>query len=227
MRMNPLVLIILLLGSVAARAETIEETIRDEISKRYEGARIELEAPITWTQNETPTQIRRVELGSESPKAEIRFRATGLNEEGKITEFNGMTRFSAWKWARIAQKRILPGQPLGEETLGTQELNVAVGQLREMRGLILDTTVSTSALESRQTILEGQPVLSTAVRKIPDLRKGDPVRIEIRSNDLAVTTQGIAEEPGYLNALVRVSAGKGKRELQGRVREGNRVEVQL
>jgi flagella basal body P-ring formation protein FlgA len=82
-------------------------------------------------------------------------------------------------------------------------------------------------LESRQTILQGQFITSSAVQRIPDIRRGDSVRIRMISGGLAVSTQGTAEEPGYINGKMRVMANKSKREFVGELSADGVVEVKL
>jgi flagella basal body P-ring formation protein FlgA len=104
---------------------------------------------------------------------------------------------------------------------------VAAGQPFEYRGVILNKDVDVRGLESRQTILEGQFVTSTAVQRVPDVRRGDAVRIHLVSEGLSLVTTGAADEPGFLDGQVRVITSKSKRQLVGRLQRDSVVEVRL
>jgi flagella basal body P-ring formation protein FlgA len=92
---------------------------------------------------------------------------------------------------------------------------------------MLSPSEDLSRLEARQTLLEGGFVTSSAVRRIPDLRRGDVVRLEVLSGEVRLSTAAQALESGNLNQRIRVQASKSKRELVGVVREGGVVEVKL
>jgi flagella basal body P-ring formation protein FlgA len=108
-----------------------------------------------------------------------------------------------------------------------RDVNVAVGQAHEERGVILESGRALTGLQARQTILEGQLLLSSAVERIPDVHRGDVVRVELLSNGLSLVTQGVVEEPGFTGESIHVMASKTKRELMGRLAANGVVEVRL
>jgi flagella basal body P-ring formation protein FlgA len=108
-----------------------------------------------------------------------------------------------------------------------QEVNVASGLAHEYRGILLSSAEDLSRLEARQTLLEGGVVTATAVRRIPDLRRGDAVRIEVISGDVHLSAPALALEPGVINQKIKVQTLKTKRELVGLLRSGGTVEVRL
>jgi flagella basal body P-ring formation protein FlgA len=69
--------------------------------------------------------------------------------------------------------------------------------------------------------------MSSAVERVPDVRRGDSVRVRIISNGLTLTAQAMASEPGYLNGPVRVLTAQTKRELSGKLVSTGVVEVKL
>jgi flagella basal body P-ring formation protein FlgA len=170
-----------------------------------------------------PTQIQSIALLSENDRGEAQFNVLGA--DGATAQI--IVNYAAWVPVRVANKRITPGERIFSEAFNTQEVNVATGMPYELRGVLLSNTEDVSRLESRQTILEGQYLVSNAVQKVPDVRRGDSVRILVISGDLNLTTIGTASEPGYSNSNIKVVTGPTHRELTGVLQPGGVVEVKL
>jgi flagella basal body P-ring formation protein FlgA len=133
----------------------------------------------------------------------------------------------AWKRVPIATHRIFPNTRIKDEDFKISEVNVATGVAREYRGVMLPADTVFTKLQTKQTILEGQYVVTSAIQQTPDLRKGDTVKLELISGDLTLTTQAVTEEPGQVGSQVRVMTTKTKRELMGLVKADHSVEVNL
>jgi flagella basal body P-ring formation protein FlgA len=213
--------------SPALALADLSDALRAEIGKSYPGARIELTSAVRWTRGseaELPEVVSHVINRGETPRNELSF---AILDADSADESAGTVSFAAWMPARVALKRILPGQALTEEMFKTQEINVAAAPAREYRGVIMEPKASLARTETRQTVLEGQFLVSSAVQRMPDLRRGDSVRVYLLSNGLSLSTQGIAEEPAYVDGQVKVMTGKAKRELVGRLNSSGVVEVKL
>ena len=213
--------------SAFAEESPMESRIQHEISLRYPKARIQILGPIKGNTVSDSFEIQKVELGAENGRGEVAYTADLVSAAGESQKLSGFVKFSAWMPARVVTRRVLPGQKVMEDAVETKEVLVSQAPLREMKGLILDPSIPLERIEARQTLLEGQPILSSAVQKSPDVRRGDAIRVEIRSNSLSVMTSGIVEEPAYLQGQVRVMTGKSKREMQGRLISSDLVEVKL
>ncbi|MDR3605885.1 MAG: flagellar basal body P-ring formation chaperone FlgA [Oligoflexia bacterium] len=214
-------------------ANPVAARVRAEVEKRFPGARIELDTPIQWTrtaqsaEDDLPSgEILSVSLGDENALGEVPFSVQSRNEQGLHISW-GKARFNALVPARVATVRIMPGDAVQPSQFVTQEIDVARGLNHEMRGLILSPKAELARMETRQTILEGQPLLSSEIRKMPDVRRGDPVRIELVSGQLTLSTLGTATEPSFIDKQVHVISQKTKRELIGTLLPGNVVEVRL
>ena len=139
---------------------------------------------------------------------------SGASRRCRVAE--GRVTFTAKVPARVAhRRRVIPGDKLDAGNFKKIDIDVTQGQAHEMRGVILAQTTDLAGLEARQTILEGQFVVSSSVQKQPDVRRGDVVRIRLISGDLTVSLQGVVQEPAYLNGQVRVLSDRTKRELMG------------
>jgi flagella basal body P-ring formation protein FlgA len=222
-------LTLIMLGSpLKCFAENIKDqflsVLQKEISTNYGDAEIQLSSNIQWVKGGNPAMPARITLLGDDGRGNLHFSVT---DDLTFRVSEGWISFSAWVPARIALKRIRPGELLQPDHFVVQNVNVALGQPREYRGLILSQTTELQGLEAIQTILEGQFLLSSAVQRIPDVRRGDSVQVKLISGDLILTTQGHAEEAAYLNRPVRVMTGKNKRELMGYLQSGGVVEVKL
>lgn len=205
-------------SAVAAPAESrLSQSIRAELSRKLPNARIELMSGVRWTRGSADEAASATVLNL-SPRGEAHVVADGAE---------GWVSYSAWVPAHVALRRIAPGERIMEEQFVSQQVNVASGNAFEYRGTILGGETPISGLETRQTVVEGQFLTSSAVQRVPDIRRGDSVRIQLISGGLIVSTTGMAEEPAYLNGRVRVMAQKTKREFVGQLVGNGLVEVKL
>jgi flagella basal body P-ring formation protein FlgA len=221
------------LGMGLARADegaSLEDAIKAEIAGAYPGAAIEFFGPVRWTRGALPESTSQVRFLGENGRGEAQIQVRGvIDEQGEAAAVvsEGMVPFAAKMPAWVALRRVLPGEKIDPSFFVKKSIDVARGQAREQRGLILPASETLAGLESRQTILEGQFLTTPAIQKAPDLRRGDIVNIRVISGGLTVDLQGTAEESGYLDGHVKVMATKTKRELVGQLKPGSIVEVSL
>ena len=210
--------------------DPVEQALKQELSKRYLGARVELSGPIRWLKGSAPEDPEKVSIISENARGEIRFGMTGTGSD-MLAYSEGVVAITAMVPAWVASRRVYPGEKLSNGTFQVQDVNVAASPAREYRGVMVSPAEvrekDLRSLESRQTILEGLFLMSTAVQKVPDVRRGDAVTILIESGGLKLSTAGIAQEAAYLNGPVRVLTQKSKRELLGSLKSSGEVEVRL
>ncbi len=204
-------------------SDYLEEGLRQELQKKFPAARVELSSLPRFMRGRLPSEVRRVTVLSTTAQGEAYF--TVDSETPAVAQ--GAVMFSAMMSARVAVRRIFPGESLKAEDFATQEINVASGANFELRGVVLSQEQPLAKLETRQTILEGQVLLSSAVQRMPDIRRGDSIQVRVVSGDLRLMTTGQALEPGYLNQSLKITAGKKKNELQGKLLGGGVVEVKL
>lgn len=229
--MNKLILIAatLILASLAARADeaaapapTLLEQARQALAQKYPQARVEITGEIQRVRGALPASADRVSLLGENGRGE----ATLLAVTGE-TSAEIRVSYLAWIFARVANRRIMPSEALTEASFLKREVNLSEGQAFVYRGVILPASEEVARLETRQSILEGQFLTQSAVQRIPDLKRGDWVKIQLNSGDLQLSTTGNAAEPGFTRGLVKVITTKSKRELAGTLRPDGIVEVKL
>jgi flagella basal body P-ring formation protein FlgA len=225
----------LLLSSQIWGAERVNlnSLIKNSIARNFNGARIELLSSMQWVRGSfSPSQISRateVLFLDEDGRGTAHLSVSNKNERNSSHGISaeGWVHFSAWIPAKISLRRIKPAELLTPDMFITQELNISTGQGHEYRGVLLPDSVSVAGLETIQSVLEGQFLVSSAVQRVPDVRRGDSVRVHLISGGLTLSTLGVAEEPSYLNRQVRVMTGKNKRELLGQLQADGVVEVNL
>jgi flagella basal body P-ring formation protein FlgA len=213
------------LAAISGKIDPIDslgEKIKQEISKQYPGSRIELTSEFHWIRGGLSSQITKVEIVAENKRGEVQFIA---RDGQNVSE--AWISFAAWAPTWIAKRRIMPGERLHSEMFIVQDVNVAVGMAREYRGIILSHDTDVSGYEASQTILEGQFPMTSGVRRVPDLRRGEAIQIRMVSGGVTLSTSGVAEEPSYVNQSVRVMASKTKRSMTGRLLPEGVVEVRL
>lgn len=213
-------------AGVAAETDPVRTRISSELQKKYPGSRIKLNGDLNLVRGEIPRQVRSATLMSERSNGRVQLEVEGTIDGRNVSALVEVDA-SAWVQAWVAKKRLHPGERLSPDLFEQQEVDVLTGLAHEMRGLILSTQEDIQKLETRQSILQGHYVLSTAVQRIPLVKKGDPVRVRLISGDILLTTSGIAQEPGHLGKSLSIITQKTKKHLIGTLREGSLVEVNL
>ncbi len=230
---STLILLFLAISSLARASEsenfveTAQSLVKAGLEQKFPGARIEFTGPLNWKQGVAPTNHLKLISLAEEGRGLVQFSFSEETEEPGQIQIDGTAAFSAWVPARMPIRRIMPGERLTSEILSDQDVNVASGTGYTYRGVVLPQTVELSNLEARQTLLEGQFVVTTAVQKVPDIRRGDSVQILVKAGLMSVLTQGTAQESAYVNKPVRVLTVKTKRELVGKLDASGTVEVTL
>ena len=213
-----------------ALSNHLSSLLRTTLTEKIAGADIRvpsLQKLIAQKPMSNFTEFKTARLVSDRSNGIAVFEIGGLNGENQEITETIQTPYEAWKKVPVAAHRIYPNSKLKNEDFKTLEVNVATGLPREFRGVMIPGDTNFSHLESKQTILEGQYVVSSAIQKQPDVRKGDTVKLELVSGDLSLTTQGIAEEEASIGGQIRVMTTKTKREITGHVKEDRSVEVTL
>jgi flagella basal body P-ring formation protein FlgA len=200
------IILLILIGGFAF-AESDESQIKKSIRTLYPEGRIAFRSEIDWTTN--------VE------------NAWSLKEDKKEKYASGKVSISVYKKTWIPNKRIRPGEQLNRADFKLTETDIASGLYREYRGIFLPLEIEFEKLQARGTLIEGTPALMTAIEKIPDIRRGENIRVIITTGTLQVTTHGVAQEPGLIGGQIRILTNTGKKELVGSLKSDKSVEVAL
>lgn len=211
-------------ASDSGKPDSLQTALVQEIEKNYSGARIQLNSDVRWVRGGKSWEGEALKFIGEDGRGNAHF---SLQNSAGYFVAEGWVAFSAWVEARTAQRRVHPGDLLIPSGFSTRQVDVASGQSHDYRGVILPAAADLAGLEAIQTILEGQLLVSSAVRRVPDVRRGDAIRVLLKSNDLALSLPGIAQEPSYLNRQVKVMTVRTKRELMGQLMPNGVVEVKL
>ncbi len=211
----------ILFSTLAFAAPQCEQQIIQTIRENYPDAKVELVDRLP-----NPGSVvdcsNIYDTGRGQVTLEIRRRdATRADAEHISLGFSA--KVSAW----LPKRRVLPGQLLSEADFEQRWISVNQGMIREVRGLILESTQPLRRLQARNTLLEGQPVLRSAVEKMPDVRRGDEVGVLLKRGSLSVRTKAFAAEPGYVGSRIHLISKTTKRDLQGILLEDGTIEVSL
>lgn len=219
-------------------SSTLQKLLEEEISIAYGGAKVQITEPVRWVRPETKKDLAAFNVGQ---PGQIRVRILGDDGRGRMhflversqngshlhVSAEGWVSFSARALAKFAVVRVRPGDLLKESMFATRSVELSTGAAHDFRGVLVQEQTDLSNLEAIQTVLEGYPLTTVAVRRVPDVRKGDQVQVHVISSGIVLTTSGIAGEPGNLNSKIRVMTGKTKRELSGLLVSASTVEVNL
>jgi flagella basal body P-ring formation protein FlgA len=206
------------------------QTLEEKYSRPENKADIEIPSLETLANSNEVSQFVRftkVRLIDDRANGMAIFEINGFNAENKAITQTVQTPFKAWIKAPIANHRIFPNSKLKAEDFKIQTVNVSSGMGREYRGVIVAPTTNFEKMETRQTILEGQFLVSTAIQKQPDVRKGEMVRLDLMAGDLTLTTQAVILEGGSVGDRIHVLTVKTKKEIIGTLNEDHAVEVNL
>ena len=217
-------------GDESSHATRMTEMVKKLLEERIPGSEIRLPSLDKLASQSAITsfsEIRSARIIEDRPNGSVLIELSGLNFESRSKTEMIQTPYQAWIKVPVAVRRIYPNTRLKNEDFKTLEVNVASGAAREYRGVMMPAETEFSGLQSRQTILENQYAVSTAVQKQPDLRKGDTVKLLLTSGTLELVTQATVEEPASVGDRIRVLTVKGKREMVGKVNEDRNVEVSL
>lgn len=201
-----------------------ESKILQELKRSYPECSIELQGPVRWTQGEVPSDGWNVRVSGDSGRGEVYLHA---ESEDFDRQSYGAVKFRATFSARIANKRIKPGEPLRAESFRTERVVVSGGGYQSVRQDLAPSTLPLDRIESGATIVEGSPLLLSQMQRTPDIRRGDRVQIKLIGKGLVLSTSGLAEEPGLIHGRLKVMTSRSKRELVGEVMEDGSVEVAL
>ena len=221
-RVSILVLALLASGSVCF-AESLDPraALRGEIETLFPSAEIEVEeialngAPGNEQKYSKEDVIRNVQ---EAGPGKFTF---------LIGETSGTAKVKVWRMLYTARSRLSPHHVLRDADLELKRVNLLDPQVRPLRTVLLREDSKISSLETRQTILAGQFITDPAVRKIPDIQRGEIVRVEMHSGRLRLRSNGKANEEAYIGDEVHITVDATKKNITGKVIDKGLVEVTI
>lgn len=190
----------------------------------YNGQKIEKIGKINWTYGDFFLNPKKITILGEVSPGNVKFAIFG-DEKNKYSE--GCFLVSVWALAKVSNKKIKPGEKLKNEFFSLKNIEISRLKMPESRRYILNVNQDLENLEAVQTILEGDLLLSSSVKKIPDVRRGELVNVRLSSGNVTLSVPGISEDFGYLNDKIKVITSKAKKQFSGYLSPGGVVEVQL
>ena len=204
-------------AELQAKTAKLKSKVAQHIQKSFLDCRVEIDGPVHWT--------------AKLPKNWNAFKFMNVTGKGEAHFQVGLTtakvRFRAFKWVYVAKSRIRPGTRLTEELVEKKEVDVSSGFNSQYRAMMLGAKEKIEELETKQTILEGHVALSTGLKKVPDVRRGQNVRVKIKSGLLSITTSGAAQKDALAGDILRVQLRKTKKMLVGKLSKDGSIEVDI
>jgi flagella basal body P-ring formation protein FlgA len=147
-----------------------------------------------------------------------------LTSKGQICK-----RFQVAGRVALEQAVVCAGKPLAAPAvLGPDDVRL---ERREITGLGADDYfVSPEQVVGRALSRSLGPQEMLTPRHLsqqPVINRGDEVTVVLDDDGLAITTKGVAREPGYPGRFIRILNPKSKREFQARVVDAKTVRVNL
>jgi flagella basal body P-ring formation protein FlgA len=222
-----------MLGSRAIASEfskTLSQGVRQALQEKIPAADIRIPS-LEKISNQSPinqiSQIQKIRLVEDRSNGSALFEIQGLDAEKLPKSALFQTPYEAWIKTYSAVRRINPNTKIKSEDLRPAEVNVASGAIKEYRNVLVPQSQKLEQMQTKQTILENQYVITSAIEKQPDIRRGEMIKLELISGDLSLTTQALAEEAASVGDSIHVTTVKTKRQVVGKVKEDRSVEVNL
>jgi flagella basal body P-ring formation protein FlgA len=129
-------------------------------------------------------------------------------------------KVSVFKETPVSKKLIRLGQVITENDFELREVDVSFVQ---------DGVPSPKEVIERaasRLITAGEPIFFKDVKKIPDLFRGQTVKILVGTEEFEITTLGVAEEDGNLGDRIRVRSESIKKTVTGKIVEKGTVKIE-
>jgi flagella basal body P-ring formation protein FlgA len=203
----------------------VKSKLKRELDQKYPDCRVEILEGVENIESDFLDHVEQAVLLSEDAGFAV-FRIYSVFEKRSRTK-EVRVKFAAWKTVPMAVRRIQPKEVLNSSFFSNQEVNVSAPPHRIYRGAIVDQNTDFTKYESKQTLMEGQYPLVSAIEKIPDVRRGVTLTVRLVSNGLSLSTGATALESGRVGSIIKVQSNSTKQELRGKLTEEGYVEVKL
>jgi flagella basal body P-ring formation protein FlgA len=175
-------IILYLYGMAASIAlfasDSIETQLRVDLAKRYPDSKISFLSPIELQGH---VDLNTVTLLSSQLMNQGTVKAQVVDAQGIQTILH--TRVDVQMPAYIAKKRIYPGNALKNEDFAIAYVSLNDSFARENSSFIVPPKQQPlEGLEAKNSILEGSYILSTVLKKITAIKRGDPIQIKLSSD---------------------------------------------
>jgi flagella basal body P-ring formation protein FlgA len=221
------------MGAEAESLSPITERALELLRDRHPEERVVPVGQLDWkaSPGQIIDEVNLLQFVSETANGEATFemaasKSNSLDQMG-ARDHRAVLKFQLHRLVKVPLRRILPGESLKNSDFAIREINLTEPSYQDWRGNLVPAQYQISSFEAKQTLLEGQPLLASSVQKKPDLRRGDAVKVLIRSSQIQLQTTGVAEENAYTTQNVKIIIPKTKRELLGVLSAPGLVEVTL
>lgn len=201
---------------------SIDAYLTAQAKEKAPGLSIEIDLYNEADKNLRLVEVEEVQWGS-LEKVSYRFRA-----EGQTESIAGAATLKYSKRTLVPRDRIAPFQNGRSEQFELREVRVTNEDLisKDYENWITSEP-KLSQLRTIHTLLPGQPIKLSQFQRLPDIQKGSVIFVQVQSNGLAIQTEAITQEEGFVGESLRVISKKTGKLLQGKLIQEKLVEIKL
>jgi flagella basal body P-ring formation protein FlgA len=130
------------------------------------------------------------------------------------------SKVNVFKKAPVAKRLIRAGELIGENDFDIKEVNTTYAKDGVPTPEFVNTKVANRIIQAGETIYFND------VRKVPDLFRGQVVKILVGTETFEITTTGTAEQDGNIGDRVKVRNDANKKSVTGQVTEKGTVKLE-
>lgn len=151
----------------------------------------------------------------------------------KVVHSKDQTKFLGWVQANFAleaevyvSKRVIKsGEPVNSEDF--QLVHTDILDLQRSGTMYFQKEKFPLGVRAKFTITKGAILTATSIERVPMVQLGDVVTLILRSDNLKVSTKGVAQSSAAIGDMVTVQLPRYNRTFRGRLMDGRLVEVWL
>lgn len=135
-------------------------------------------------------------------------------------QFYATATVQFYKEAPVAKRLLQAGERINKDDVVLKVVNVSFAK---------DGVPTIEDVLNKQVsrlVSVGQPLFFADIKKVPAAERGQPVKVVAGSENFEVTTQGIAEDTGFVGDVIRVKNIDTKKIMSGTVLEKGVVKLQ-
>jgi flagella basal body P-ring formation protein FlgA len=129
-------------------------------------------------------------------------------------------KVNVYKKAPVAKRLIRSGELISENDFEVKEVNTTYAKDGVPAAGYVNTKVANKIIQA------GETIYFSDVRKVPDLFRGQVVKILVGNETFEITTTGTAEQDGNIGDRVRVRNESNKKSVTGQVTEKGTVKLE-
>lgn len=138
----------------------------------------------------------------------------------RVKTINILVQLEVYKKVLVAKKYIKKGKILEKD-----DFNIALRDIADLSRKYMEDTGPVLGKISRFSISEGRIILDYMVESLPDVKRGETIKVSVKLPNLKVETYGTALEDGQIGDNIKVRRNDSKKSFQALIVSSGEVEV--